>query len=230
MKAVILAGGYGKRLRPLTEERPKPLVEVGGKPIIEWQVNWLKSMGVDSFIVLAGYLKERVIDHLGAGRKWGVKMAYLIEEEPLGTGGALKNAEHLLENEKRFVMVNGDIITNIDFKDVKNDSTVATMALVPLKSPFGVIKTSNSHITQFVEKPVLEDYWINAGIYVMKSEIFSMLPEKGDIEKFTFPKLAKENQLGCAKYTDSYWRSVDSMKDLEEVSNDLKEHKVYRGF
>ena len=138
MKAVILAGGYGKRLRPLTEERPKPLVEVGGKPIIEWQVNWLKSMGVDSFIVLAGYLKEKVMDHLGAGSKWGVKMAYLIEEEPLGTGGALKLRRMAFPTAEKPIMSIPATSTNMPPSIVKMTGAVA----ISLVSFFGMIINS----------------------------------------------------------------------------------------
>ncbi|MEM4343432.1 MAG: nucleotidyltransferase family protein, partial [Candidatus Caldarchaeum sp.] len=97
MKAVLLAGGYGKRLKPLTETTPKPLLEVSGKPILVWQIEWLKKLGVREFIVCAGYLREKIIEALGSGGRLGVKVGYSVEDEPLGTGGALKNAEHLLK-------------------------------------------------------------------------------------------------------------------------------------
>jgi NDP-sugar pyrophosphorylase family protein len=96
MLAAILAGGFGKRLRPFTEESPKPLVQVAGEAIIDWQIKWLKKHGVRELVILAGYKKEKLIEHLGSGSRHGVKITYVIEDEPLGTGGAIKNAEHVL--------------------------------------------------------------------------------------------------------------------------------------
>ncbi len=96
MKAVILAGGLGKRLKPLTDERPKPMIEVQNIPIIEWQIRWFKMHGINEIIICVGHLKEQIIDYIGSGNKFGVKVGYAVEEEPLGTGGALKNAESLL--------------------------------------------------------------------------------------------------------------------------------------
>ncbi len=227
MKAVILAGGHGKRLRPLTDDRPKPMVEVGGKPIIEWQIKWLKSHGVRSFVVLVNYMRERLMDHLGDGQKFGIDVDFSIEDGPLGTGGALKNAEHFLSSEDKFIMVNGDLVTNINVKNLKlGKDDVAALSLVPLKSPYGIIQTRGEKITRFDEKPILHDYWINAGIYLMSKEIFEYLPEKGDMEKTAFPKLAEGNRLGGIKFSDSYWRSVDNIKDLEEVGKDLEENRV----
>ncbi|MCL7386798.1 MAG: nucleotidyltransferase family protein, partial [Thaumarchaeota archaeon] len=92
MKAAILAGGYGKRLRPLTETIPKPLLPVGDRGIIEWQISWLKQHGISEIVICAGYLKERIVERLGDGSRYGVKIEYAFEEKPLGTGGALKNA------------------------------------------------------------------------------------------------------------------------------------------
>jgi NDP-sugar pyrophosphorylase family protein len=111
MKAVILAGGYGKRLRPLTDEKPKPMIEVLNIPIIEWQVKWLSKCGIKEFVVCVGYMKEQIIDHIGSGSRLGVKVGYAVEEEPLGTGGALSNAASLLAGQDSFFMLNGDVLT-----------------------------------------------------------------------------------------------------------------------
>ncbi|MEM2196086.1 MAG: nucleotidyltransferase family protein [Sulfolobales archaeon] len=223
MKAAIIAGGLGKRLRPLTEDRPKPLVEVAGKPIIEWQIMWLKKCGINDFIILAGYYKEKLIDFLGSGSKFGVRIAYVIEDEPLGTGGAIKNAERVIGNEV-FVAVNGDVITNIPVGElvqhlVSFPEAVATIALVPLRSPYGIVGIDElSRVVSFREKPTLEEYLINAGIYVMKPEIFRYLPLKGNIEQDTFPKLAAEGRLVGKVFRGYYWRSIDTVKDVEEAS------------
>ncbi|HYZ59611.1 MAG TPA: nucleotidyltransferase family protein, partial [Nitrososphaeraceae archaeon] len=116
MKAVILAGGLGKRLGPLTDERPKPMIEVLDQPIIEWQIKWFKKFGIGEIVICVGYLKEHIIDYIGSGSRFGVKVGYAVEEEPLGTGGALKNAQSLLGGAKNdgFFMVNGDILTDLD--------------------------------------------------------------------------------------------------------------------
>ena len=230
MKVAILAGGFGKRLRPLTEDRPKPLVEVCGRPILEWQILWLKQYGFTDFVLMLGYARQKVIEYLGSGKKLGVRVSYVVEDEPLGTGGAIKNAESVLKNEDLFLVLNGDILTNLDprplIEVVKNDpNAVAGIALVPMRSPYGIVKVENGYVVEFQEKPTLE-YLINAGIYVMKPQIFDYLPEKGDIEKTTFPRLAAEKKLRAYIYPrDVWWKSIDTLKDLEEAASVLK--KLY---
>lgn len=227
MKAAILAGGYGKRLRPLTEDRPKAMVEVCGKPIIEIQIEWLKSYGIRDFVVLLGYAKEKIIEYLGSGHRFGVNVSYVVEDEPLGTGGAIKNAESILRNEEIFLVVNGDIVTDIDprplINDVLNDKqSVAGIALVYMKSPYGIVKVEDGYVREFLEKPIL-DYTINAGVYAMKPKIFEYLPEKGDIETTAFPKLANQRVLRAWIYRDVLWKSIDTIKDLEECEKMLKQ-------
>lgn len=225
MKAAIIAGGFGKRLKPLTQDRPKPLVPVAGKAIIEWQIEWLKKYGVDTVVVLAGYQREKMLEFLGSGTKYGVKIVYTIEDEPLGTAGAIKNAEPILRTEP-FLALNGDIITNIPLDKlmdvVKNKDAVVAMALVPLRSPYGIVEVDEAgRIVRFVEKPILQQHLINAGVYYMKPEIFDYLPEKGDIERTTFPWLAREGRLYAGIFRDVYWRSIDTVKDVEEAGKEL---------
>ncbi len=223
MKVLILAGGYGKRLRPLTNTIPKPLIKLNEKPIIEWQIQWLKIHNVNSFVIGLGYLKHKLINYFVRKNH---NIEYVIEEEPLGTGGAIKNAEKLLENEKEFMVINGDIITNLNCsKLVLSEKDLVSMALVPLRSPYGVIKTRGSRISEFREKPLLKGYWLNAGIYLMSNKIFKYLPEKGDVEKL-FHELAKKDRINGVKFSNVYWRSIDSLKDMEEGSLDLKNNKV----
>lgn len=225
MKAAIIAGGFGKRLKPLTQERPKPLVPVARKAIIEWQIEWLKKYGVDTVVVLAGYQREKMIEFLGSGTKYGVKIVYTIEDEPLGTAGAIKNAEPILRTEP-FLALNGDVITNIPLdklmKVIEGKDAVVAMALVPLRSPYGIVEVDESgKIVRFVEKPILHQHLINAGVYYMRPEIFDYLPERGDIERTTFPQLAREGKLYAGIFRDVYWRSIDTMKDVEEASKEL---------
>ncbi len=229
--ALILAGGYGKRLRPLTEDRPKPLVEVAGRPILMWQIEWLKKHGITDFVVLAGYRKERIIETLGSGSKLGISVTYVVEDEPLGTGGAVRNARLTFAGRDSFLVVNGDIITNIDpkalLKALETTGALAAIALVQLRSPYGIVEIGeDGRVRNFREKPILEGYWINAGVYALRPEIEEYLPEKGDLETYTFPSLAKEGKLVAITFDLNryYWRSIDTYKDLEEVSSDIERH------
>lgn len=228
MKALILAGGEGRRLRPLTSDRPKPLLEMGGKPIIDWQIGWMKKQGIDSFVVSGGYMKDKLIEHLGTGSKFGVDISFEFEDEPLGTGGAIKRARDSLRNEKKFVVANGDIITNLDLNRLVSLShRVCTISLIPLRSTYGIVDTEGTKVVMFREKPVIKDHWLNAGIYVMTQEIFDYLPDKGSLENMTFPKLAELRLLDSCKFEGSYWQSIDNFKDFEETSNDLAKGIVF---
>ncbi len=228
MKALILAGGEGRRLRPLTNDRPKPMLEVGGKPIVEWQIEWMKKYGIRSFVISAGYMKERLIECVGTGARFGVDISFEVEDEPLGTGGAIKNAESSLSGEERFVVANGDIITNFDLgKLVSVGNNVSTISLAPLHSTYGIVDVEGTKVTGFREKPVIKDCWINAGIYVMSHAVFGYLPIKGSVETDTFPNLAKRGLLDGVKFGDVYWRSIDSFKDFEDANNDLSSKSVF---
>ena len=224
MQAVLLAGGLGKRLAPLTQSLPKPLVHVYNKPILKWQIEWLSSFGIRDYILTTGYLKEKIAEYAGKlNEELGVSILLSEENEPLGTAGALKNAQKLVDGDQ-FLMLNGDIITNIDISrvaDMKGKELVK-MVLVPFRSPFGIVETVGETVTAFREKPLIKDHWINGGIYSMKREIFDYVPEKGDLEKTTFVKLVAERRVAGVKIEDAYWHSIDSIKDAEEVSKALE--------
>ena len=219
-----MAGGLGKRLRPLTDERPKPMIEVLNIPIIEWQIKWFKKYGIDEIIICVGYLKELIMNYIGSGRRFGVRVGYVVEEEPLGTGGALKNSESLLNSSMQngFFLINGDVLTNLDPTRLNNGQSAA-LALVPLRSPFGVVELDkNLDVLGFVEKPQIKDRWINAGIYFFTNEVFKYLPENGNIEVTALPIMAKEKKLKAIRYENSFWRSIDSHKDIEEAGKELQ--------
>jgi NDP-sugar pyrophosphorylase family protein len=228
MKAVILAGGYGKRLRPLTTEKPKPLIEIAKKPILAIQFEWLKNYSINEAILCVGFLKEKIIEYVGNGKRFGIRVGYAVEEEPLGTGGALLNSELLLRGDDRFIVLNGDVITDLDLSKLMGhpDKSLGVIALVPLRSPYGVVMINDKdEIKEFKEKPVLKDFWINAGVYCLNHDVFEYLPEKGDIETTAFPKLAEEKKLGAAKYPNCFWRAIDVQKDIEEAERDLSARK-----
>ena len=157
MITVILAGGLGKRLRPLTSDRPKPMIQINNIPIIELQVNWLKKCGISDIIILVGHLKEKIKHHLADGKKFGVNISYIEENVPLGTGGALKNAKkHIIQNgntDSGFFVINGDILTNLDLFTISEKGSM-TLALVPLKRTFGIVETNGVVVIKFIEKPL----------------------------------------------------------------------------
>jgi len=224
LKAVILAGGFGKRLKPITDTIPKPLIEICGKPILVRQIEWLRSHGVRDVILCIGFLKEKIIDYLGNGKKFGVHIGYVVEDEPLGTGGAILNAEHLLKGDKHFLVLNGDILTDLNPKPLTDGigEFVGALALVPLRSPYGIVNADDKGvITSFIEKPILYTYWVNAGIYCLSVDIFSYLKEKTNIETTAFPDLASKGLLKAIYYKDCFWRSIDVHKDIEEVEHEL---------
>ncbi len=226
--AIVLAGGLGKRLRPLTLELPKILLPLGSRSVAEYLFEWLKFYGINEVFMLVGYLREKTIEALGSGARYGVYVSYIVEDEPLGTGGALRNAAHIIGRAERVIAVNGDIVTNIDprklLEALKGD-VIASIAAVPLRSPYGVLDIENEKIVGFREKPILKDYWINAGVYGITRDIIEYLPEKGDVEVSTFPLLASKNMLSVVKYETPpyYWRSIDSPKDLEEVPREIED-------
>lgn len=230
MQAIILAGGRGERLRPFTEDRPKAMVEILGIPILGYQLQWLQSQGVTDVIVACGYRHEVIQDYFGDGEKWGVRMEYAVEPQPLGRGGALKLAlGRLREGEDVCLATNGDIITNVRLKPLlqahRESGCLATVVLAPFVSPYGLVNVDDEDkITAFHEKPELP-YWVNAGIYVLARDLESLLPTQGDHEDSTFPHLAEERRLAAFK-SRSYWRAVDTVKDLTEVNKELEQRML----
>lgn len=226
MKAIVLAGGLGKRLRPLTDTTPKPMIPIAGKPVLLWQMEWLQRHGVDSFVLCIGYLADRVTDFFGDGSKFGVRVDYVFEDQPLGTGGALRNAAAHFPDNGLFFAFNGDVISDIPLSDVRRrceegaaDGVLGAIALAPLPSPYGVVETDvDGRIASFTEKPRLSDYWINAGIYCLHAGIADYLPVNGSIERDVFPKLAAEGKLLASKHAGCHWQSIDSPKDVEEAA------------
>lgn len=221
MKAFILAGGKGLRLRPLTDRLPKAMVSIGGKSIIEWQIEWLKLMGISDFVIAVGHLGGKLVKHLGAGKGLGVGIEFSVEREALGTGGALMNAKVLLEDEKEFIACVGDIITNIDIRRMRRRRSIADISLTPLTSPYGVVRIRSGRVIGFEEKPRINGYWRNAGIYLIERGIFEHLPRRGGIESGVFPGLASKGLLSYTTFEDSYLHGIDSIKDVEEVAADI---------
>ena len=214
MKAIILAGGRGKRLRPITDYVPKPLIPIKNIPIIEWQIKYLKKFGISEIIVCSGY-KTKMIENYLNNKKLGIKITFSVEDKPLGTGGAIKKAGKKIKD-KSFLVINGDTITNIDLKKlIKKNNAIAA---IQLRTKFGILQTDKDKIMKFDEKKEIENLWMNAGIYHLNKETLKELPIVGDIEKTLFPDYAKKEKLSTIKFTNSKWYSIDSFKDIEECS------------
>ncbi len=233
MQAIILAGGRGERLRPYTEDRPKPMVEVLGVPILAYQMHWLQSQGVFEVVVACGYRHEVIVDYFGDGGRWGMRIDYSVESSPLGRGGAIRAAfERLREPAGVVLATNGDVITNMRLEPLVNQhharDGLATLVLVRYVSTYGLVEvTEDDRVVAFHEKPTLP-YWINAGIYALSRDVMPLLPEVGDHERSTFPELARQRRLGAFR-SEAYWRSVDTIKDLREVSREM-EQRLLTGF
>jgi len=189
MKALILAGGRGKRLRPITDKIPKPLILINNTPLIERSIKYLKKFGINDIIICSGYKSKQIENFLKKKRNFNCKIEFSIEKTPLGTAGAIKKATEKISDES-FVVINGDVITNINLRKIlKKPNTIAANEL---KTKFGTMEIKNSKITAFNEKTEVEDVWMNPGIYHLSSDIRKILPKKGSLESLVFPKLAKK--------------------------------------
>jgi len=218
LKAIILAGGRGKRLKPITDFVPKPLVPIRNTPIIEWQIKYLKKFNVTEVIICTGY-KTKMIENHFEMKKMGITIKYSIEKSPLGTGGAIKKAGKMI-NEKSFFVINGDTITNIDLNKLKKKQN--SIAAIELRTQYGILETKDEKILKFNEKKEITDTWMNAGIYHLQKQVLQELPTKGDIEKTLFPDYAKKGKLNTIKFKNTKWYSVDSFKDMEECSLEIE--------
>lgn len=217
MQALILAGGEGTRLRPLTSTIPKPIVPLAGRPFITHMIGWLRGHGVDDVVLASGFMADAVRAVLGDGQALGVRLRYIEEPEPLGTGGALKYAEDLLD--ERFLMLNGDVLTDLDLtaqlRQHERTGARATLALVGVEDPtaYGLVRLDGSHaVTEFVEKPSPDEVdtnLINAGAYVLEREILDEMPPAGtnvSIERDVFPLLVERGLFGYP--AQGYWLDI----------------------
>ncbi|GHF70878.1 nucleotidyltransferase family protein [Streptomyces thermodiastaticus] len=227
-QAVILAGGQGSRLRPYTDDRPKPMVEIPGTgvPIIGHQIAWLAEEGVTDVVVSCGHLAEVLQDWL-ASATLPAKVTTVVEPEPLGRGGALRfAAARLPRPDQAWYATNGDIWTRFSLRDMADFHTerdaLATLALARPRIPWGAVRTDGfGHVTDFIEAPP-STVEINAGVYVFAPRFADLLPERGDHERTTFPRLARERRLaGFPIPQGAYWRAIDTAKDLSQAAKEL---------
>lgn len=225
MYAIVIAGGKGERLRPLTDDRPKSMVPLLGKPILEYQVEWLRESGVTNVVVACGHLANVIQEYFQDGRRFGVSITYSLEEQPLGRGGALKQAYRQVPDSEEIVIgTNGDNVNTQPLAPMlaqhKRSGVVATLLLTQLRSPYGIVRQRGNRIIGFEEKPLLPS-WLSAGVYVLSREFFEGLPDVGDHEDGLFPQLAAEGRLSGFR-SKEYWKAIDTAKDLSEAAKQLE--------
>ncbi|HDD46447.1 MAG TPA: nucleotidyltransferase family protein, partial [Candidatus Aenigmarchaeota archaeon] len=231
--AVILAGGKGTRLRPITYEIPKPLVPVHGKPVVAHIFDLLKKYGIVDVILSIGYLKEKIKNEIGDGSKFGVKVRYIEEEEPLGTGGPLRLAKDILKS--AFIVSNGDELKDINIMDMyevhKRNNALVTIALKTVEDPsaYGVAKLEGERIMEFVEKPKKEEApsnLINAGFYIMEPKVIDMIPEGNvSLERDIFPKIAEMGKLYGYPFSGQ-WFDTGNIERYERAIKEWKGIKL----
>ena len=234
MQAVILVGGQGTRLRPLTSTVPKPVVTLVDRPFIAFMLEWLSGHGVEDVIMSCGFLADSVRAVLGDGSAAGVRLRFVEEPEPRGTAGAVKLAEPMLE--ERFLMLNGDVLTDIDLSAqiAQHEATgaIATLALVPVPDPtaYGlVLLEEDGAVSEFIEKPdpeQVETNLISAGAYVLEREVLELVaPDRNvSIEREVWPRLVGNGLYGYA--SESYWLDIGTPARYLQGTFDIIEGNV----
>jgi NDP-sugar pyrophosphorylase family protein len=240
MKAVILIGGMGTRLRPLTCSIPKPLLPIINRPFLEYQFDIIRKHGIKEVILCVSYMSAEFRRYFGNGEKLGLKIKYVHEKHPLGTGGAIKNAAKFLD--QPFVIFNGDILTDIDLTSMKQlhkkAGALATLALTRVKDPtiYGLVETDKQgRIERFLEKPTWDEVTsntINAGIYLFEPEILDFIPPgvNFSVERGLFPDLLKNKKNVTAYIFNSYWLDIGSVEKYLQANQDVMEQHIRSKF
>ena len=217
-RVVIMAGGQGMRLRPLTEDRPKPMIEIGGKPILEHIVTRFRKQGFSEFTISINYLGASIKSHFGDGSKLGVSIDYIEEDKPLGTAGSLRGLTKT--NDLPFIVTNGDVISEIAYDELIDfhleQKAVATMAIRPfqIQNPFGVIETNGITIIGIHEKPTYRTH-INTGVYVFDPKVIQLLPKSEFCQiPELFDHLRNEGHRTIAFHLQDDWIDVGNVEDL----------------
>lgn len=227
-QAVILAGGRGVSMRPLTYEVPKPLIPVGGKPLIEYTIEMLREAGVREIILAVGHLGDKLKEAVGNGSKYGVTITYSEESKPLGTAGALKKASVFFQN-RPFIVVNGDVLTELKIAELiafhQEDVYSATMALStePNTKGYGVALLRGEKIVKFLKQDRKQTtQLINAGVYVMNADVLKYIPKTGAPHlEDVFEKLSQDGKLAGFPF-DGKWFEVSTPENYERAIKEWK--------
>ena len=236
MKAVIMAGGEGTRLRPQTSNLPKPMLPLVGRPMMEHIVSLLRRHGITDIVVTVAFLPNAIRSYFGNGSELGVRMVYATEETPLGTAGSVRNARDELT--ERFLVISGDVLTDIDLTSMiefhEKNNALATLALCAVENPleFGIVITrEDGSIERFLEKPgwgqVFSDT-INTGIYVLEPEIFDVIPEGRavDFSSEVFPTVLEAGAPIFGYVANGYWEDVGTTAAYLKAHEDILDGKV----
>ena len=229
--AILLVGGFGTRLMPLTKNTPKPMLTVAGVPVTEHQLAMAKAAGITEIVLATSYLSEVFIPYFGDGSKWGMKIKYAVEKEPLGTGGAIRNAAKLLDTKQSVVILNGDVLSshNLSEQIRQHEAHDADVTLhltqVDDARAFGCVPTdSDGRVTAFLEKmenPVSNQ--INAGCYVFNPRVVSTIPLDTvvSVERETFPQLVANGAKVFGYLENAYWLDIGTPRALLKASIDI---------
>lgn len=231
MNAIILIGGLGTRLRPLTYKTPKPLLPLANQPFVFYQFELLKKHGIQEVVLCTAYMAEEFERVLGDGRKFGVRLKYVYEKTPLGTGGALKNAQDFVKGTT--LVFNGDILTDANLAEIlqfhRQRQARLTLTLTRVKDPtlYGLVETdSQGKIIGFREKPSPNEVTcntINAGIYILEPEILGHIPPGVvySLERELFPKLLELKVPLYATTSDAYWLDIGTLEKYHQADRDI---------
>jgi mannose-1-phosphate guanylyltransferase len=229
--AILLVGGFGTRLMPLTKNTPKPLLTVAGIPVTEHQLNMAKAAGITHIVLATSYLSELFTPYFGDGSKWGMKIEYAVEETPLGTGGAIRNAAKLMNSSESIVILNGDVLSShnlaeqIRQHETNNADVTLHLTQVEDARAYGCVPTdSEGRVTAFLEKmenPVTNQ--INAGCYVFNPRILNSIPLDTvvSVERETFPLLVKNGAAVYGYVENSYWVDIGTPQTLMNASCEI---------
>lgn len=223
---VLMAGGIGKRLRPLTANTPKPLLSVGDKPLLEAILDSFVHNGFTSYYISVNYLAESIVEHFGDGSRWGIDIEYLHEEDPLGTAGALRLLPELPD--LPVIVMNGDLITRVNFNELlryhEETGAAGTMCVreYDMEVPFGVVELEGNQIRGIDEKPV-QRFFVNAGIYVISPQAFALIPGQGRFDMTSlFTAIVKKGWVASAFPVHEYWLDVGRLDDFERARADIR--------
>jgi len=224
--AVILAGGSGLRLAPLTNNVPKALVRIRSKPLLEWVIQWLRSNRIRNLVVGIAYEKEKIVGYFGDGTGFGVQIKYSVHSVEGGTAEGFRRAIKRHVKDETFLAMNGDELTNLNVRNLyelhATSGAIATVAVTPFKSPFGLVKLdSNGHVMIFEEKVTIPDTYVSIGVYAFEREILDYIPNRGDIERTTFPALSRMKRLQAYRH-DGFWATVNNLKELQEAEENIE--------
>jgi mannose-1-phosphate guanylyltransferase len=223
--AVILVGGSGLRMRPLTEDMPKCMVPLQGKPLIYWILNWLKSYGYKQVVLGVAYRKEVIINYLKENNQ-GLKIDFSEHTVEGETGEGFRLAITRFVKDEDFLAMNGDEITNLNLKRLEDthlkNKPIATIAVSPMRSPFGILELEGDDIVSFHEKVLLENTLVSIGIYMFNRQILNYVPTTGSIERTVFPELAKKRLLKAFRLMpEESWLTINSVKELSVAEKEF---------